>query len=132
MGNLPPKLLCDIIDLAATTQSFSYKPHFSPYATVCREWQRLIEAKQFSCIRINNDDIDTFASVFGDDMNGRHRQAALQELFLRVYLTFQSTKPRNESTIEERRDEVIANDTVFSASLQSLFEALACPISYCA
>lgn len=124
MDKLPPKLLSDIIDLAATTQPFSYKPHLSPYAVVSRRWQRLVEAKQFTCIRITNDDIDTFASVFGDEATGRHRQAVLQELFLRVYSIFQSTKPRNESSIDERRDEVIANNTVFSRSLQLLFNTL--------
>ncbi|KAG9589391.1 hypothetical protein KCU77_g8314, partial [Aureobasidium melanogenum] len=114
MDTLPPKLLCDIIDLAATTQPFSYKPHLSPYAVVSRKWQCLIEPKQFSCMRINNDDIDTFASVLGNDTTGEHRKAALQQLFLRVYSSFQSTKPRNESTIDERRDEIIANDAAFS------------------
>ncbi|KAH0372726.1 hypothetical protein KCU65_g939, partial [Aureobasidium melanogenum] len=82
MDNLPPKLLCDIIDLAVTTQHFSYKPHLSPYAAVSRRWQRLIESKQFSHIRINSDDVDTFASVFGNDTTGEHRKAALQQLFL--------------------------------------------------
>lgn len=124
MDNLPPKLLCDIIDLAATTQPFSYKPHLSPYAAVSSKWQHLVEPKQFSCMRINNDDIDTFASVFGDDAIGEHRKASLQELFLRVYSSLRSTKPRIESTIDERKDEVIANDTAFSKSLQSLLSAL--------
>lgn len=124
MDSLPPKLLCDIVDLAATAQSFAYKPHLSPYAAVSEKWQQLIESKQFSCIRINNDDIDTFASVFGDGMNREHRRAALQQLFLRVYSPVRPTKPRSGSTIEERREEVAANDTVFSKSLQSLFSAM--------
>ncbi|KAG9566782.1 hypothetical protein KCU71_g1925, partial [Aureobasidium melanogenum] len=114
MDNLPPKLLRDIINLAATTQPFSYKPHLSPYTAVSRKWQHLVEPKQFSCMRINNDDIDTFATVFGDDAIGEHRKASLQQLFLRVYSSLRSTKPRIESTIDERKDEVIANDTAFS------------------
>lgn len=124
IDNLSPKLLCDIIGLAATTQPFSYKIHLSSYAAVSRKWQRLVEPKQFNSIRITNDDIDTFASVFGNDTTGEHRKASLQQLFLRVYSSYRSIKPRTESTIEERRNEVVANDTVFTKSLQSLFGAL--------
>ncbi|KAI5210412.1 hypothetical protein E4T39_00343 [Aureobasidium subglaciale] len=120
MDDLPAILISKIIDFAAENRPDFSKPRLSPYATISRSWQEIVEAKLFDCIRMNNDEVHNFAKVF----NSASRQLVLRQLFLRVYSTTDTSKCWGALTISARVEETNANNETLTTSIRELFQSL--------
>ncbi|KAI5273146.1 hypothetical protein E4T47_03584 [Aureobasidium subglaciale] len=121
MNDLPPILISKIVDHAAEDRPNYSKPRLSPYATISKTWKQVVEAKSFSCIRITNDEITTFATCL---RNKRTRQEVLRQLFLRIYSTTDTRNRWSELTISERAEESRRNDETLTTSIRGLFQSL--------
>ncbi|KAI5253420.1 hypothetical protein E4T42_02946 [Aureobasidium subglaciale] len=120
MDDLRPILISKIIDHAAEDRPNYSKPRLSPYATISKKWQQVVEANSFSCIRITNDEVTTFATCFENEP----RRRMLRQIFLRIYSTSETKKCWSEVTISERAEESRRNDETLTTSIRALFQSL--------
>jgi hypothetical protein len=125
INRLPPEIRASIVGFVVEAyEHYSNARHSSgrcglslaPFASVCKEWQQVVEKTTFTELHLSLDRMDDFEKyVVGS------RRRRLQSIRLHVKLPAYDSDP---CTSRETWDDKLANNSIFTLTFQRLFSAL--------
>lgn len=123
MDNLPLELMSKIIDFVPHVEPNPHrgtKPKLACLALISERWRQLVESRAFSSIKINNEDLDAFASVYKGESNAR-RRAYLQILHFTVVRPPHIDAKLKHGSRAEWMAEKQRNNEAYTAAFATLF-----------
>jgi len=99
MDKLSPELISLVID------NLGSETRLAPYATISRTWQREIERRSFTYLRVTSDNVPTFKSAFSHP--NQYRRASVRSIEFEVCLQYRGeTRPDYKRNQAAFRDEI--------------------------
>lgn len=115
---LPPEIRVEIVKrLLDHWKIDGCDDDLAPYASVCREWQAVVERHTFAELRLTHRRMPDF----GRFVTGRRRRGCLGRVQLHVELPEYANDPCEE---RETWEDKVANNTLFTHTWQQLFAIL--------